>query len=108
MSREATDWAFEQAPRCERPADHHVLLAMANMVRKGTDTAFPSVAGISAATGLDRKMILASLARLDGELIEDTGLRMGRTQQVKVWRLAIHGLKGPATGPLKGPRSGTL
>lgn len=106
MSWEAITWAFAQ--RTERPADHHVLLVLANMVAKGTDTAFPSTAAISEATGLDRKMILASLARLDRVLIEDTGLRVGKTQQVKVWRLAIHGLKGARAAPLNDPRSGTV
>lgn len=82
----ALAWAFEQRPA--RPADHHVLLVLARHADRSTWTAFPSVAAISAVTGLNRKMVLASLGRLEWSgMIADTRHRMGRTGQIKVWRL---------------------
>ena len=88
MSRSAVDWASRQTP--PQPTDKLVLWALADATNKKTGEAFPSVAAVSAFTGLERKRIMASLARLEvGGWIADTGRRVGATKQVKVWRLAF-------------------
>lgn len=88
MSRAAVEWASRQAP--PQPADKLVLWALADAMNAKASEAYPSVAAISAFTGLERKRIMASLARLQaGGWIIDTGRRVGATKQVKVWRLAF-------------------
>ena len=72
------------------PADKLVLWALADATNAKSGIAFPSVAAVSAFTGLERKRVMGSLARLErGGFIFDTGERIGRTKQVKVWRLVI-------------------
>nr|WP_047170071.1 helix-turn-helix domain-containing protein [Sphingomonas sp. Y57] len=86
MSRAAVEWAAKQFP--PQPADKLVLWSLADATNKAGE-AFPSVAAVSAFTGLERKRIMSSLARLQsGGWIADTGRRVGATKQVKVWRLA--------------------
>lgn len=72
-----------------RASEKAVLMALALHVNQNTSACFPSVAQLRNRTELDRKTVLAALARLaKSDLIIDTELRRGRTQQVKVWKLA--------------------
>jgi pyocin large subunit-like protein len=76
--------------RAAYPADKLVLWALADAADDKTLTAFPSVAALVAFTSLERKRVMSSLARLTAiGVIIDTGERIGRTKQVKVWRLPI-------------------
>ena len=86
MSREATTWAAAQRPpKC---ADKAVLWALADASHRATWEAFPSVAAIGAFAMLNRKQVIASLDRLErAGLIRDSGRRVGRTAQVKVYLL---------------------
>lgn len=86
MSFQALAWAANQ--RTKRSADKLVLLAFADRHNTEQDAAWPSVAWLVDFTSLDRKTVIASMARLvaDGYL-HDTGERQGRTTQVKVYRL---------------------
>ncbi|MEH3121101.1 MAG: hypothetical protein PGN16_03830 [Sphingomonas phyllosphaerae] len=88
MSREATEWAADFRP--PHPADKSVLWALAHAHNRHKKCAYPSVAAIVEFTGWQRKVVLASLARLTAlGVIEDSGQRMGKTRQIKVWRLAF-------------------
>lgn len=88
MSRLAVEWAARQRPL--QPPDKLVLWALADAHNARTGRAFPSVAAIGEFTGWQRKAVLASLGRLvRAGLIVDTGERVGRTRQVKVWALPI-------------------
>ncbi|SNT06013.1 Helix-turn-helix domain-containing protein [Sphingomonas laterariae] len=81
-------WAASRHP--PNPDDKLVLWALADACNGRGDTAWPSVAALSDFSGLNRKMIINSLARLvRAGLIADTGDRVGKTGQVKVWRLAL-------------------
>jgi hypothetical protein len=67
-----------------------VLIGLASCA-DANHCAFPSVAWLTEFSCLDRKTVIAALARLaaeGAELIADTGLRKGRTKQVKVYQLA--------------------
>lgn len=86
MSRRAVDWVTWMRPTY--PADKLVLFALADAANDKTLTAYPSIKAIVAFTGLERKRVIGSLARLSATgLILDTGERVGRTKQVKVWRV---------------------
>lgn len=84
-----------------------VLVYMADQTT--SDLAFAAASTIATATALDRKTVLASLARLvEWGLIEDTGERRGRTGQIPVYRLLMNdGLfdVGPYS---KQPKNGTV
>lgn len=95
MSRPAVEWAATQKP--PQPADKLVLWALADATNIKTGLAFPSVAAIADFTGLERKRVMSSLARLEREgFAFDTGERIGRTKQVKVWRLVIRPKESPS------------
>lgn len=82
------DWAARQSP--PRGTDKLVLWALADAHNVAKRCAYPSVAAIAAFTTMERKRVMASLARLEKVgLIIDTGQRMGQTRQIKVWALPI-------------------
>lgn len=88
MSREATEWAARQRP--PHALDKLVLWAIADAHSREKRCAYPSVAAVVEFTGWQRRAVMASLSRLAAAgLIIDTGDRIGRTRQVKVWRLPI-------------------
>lgn len=88
MSREATDWAARQRPA--HALDKLVLWALADAHSREKRCSYPSVAAIVDFTGWGRRAVLSSLSRLAAAgLIIDTGDRLGRTRQVKVWRFPI-------------------
>lgn len=101
MSFDALAWAAKCKPGSM--ADKMVLLALAESAGRESGLAFPSVAAICEFGNMDRKTVLASLARLhDAGFIRDTGKRMGRTSQVKVFELALG--KSPENGTVKESR----
>lgn len=89
MSIEAMNWAWRQP--VPQSSAKFVLLAMANRSNpdaKGRVVCFAGIAYLSEITGQDRKTVIANLAKLRGwGLIDDTGERVGRTQQVPVYEL---------------------
>ena len=91
MSISALNWAFRaQAGSSSRKL---VLIALANWCGANNET-YPSVEAICGVTELNRKTVLDTLHGLaDAGLILDTGRRTGRSNGVRVWRLAV-----PETG----------
>ena len=88
MSKEAVVWAGQQRP--PRATDKSVLWALADCAARGGQITYPSVAWICEFSILKRQVVIDCLARLARiGLIEDTGDRIGRTRQVKVWRLCM-------------------
>ena len=89
VSADATRWASRQKP--PRPADKLVLWAMADQpMPSGRHLCFAAMATIVEFSGLDRKTVMASQARLKAAgLIIDTGDRRGHTKQIIVWRLPV-------------------
>lgn len=88
MNRRAVQWAAEQ--RVPRPADKLVLWALAHHADLKAFRAWPSIAAMTAFTGLNRKQIIAGLDRLEASgRISDTKERQGRTKQIKVYLIAV-------------------
>ncbi|MCP3732029.1 helix-turn-helix domain-containing protein [Sphingomonas sp. MG17] len=88
MSRKAVEWAGRQRPPAA--TDKLVLWALADAMNEKTGLCCPSVAAVAEFTMLERKRVMASMARLERcGLIFDTGDRIGKTRQVKCWRLVI-------------------
>jgi hypothetical protein len=85
MSIQAISWVFSQDIR---PSNiKFVLLALADNTNN-EGTCWPSVAAISSKTSQDRKTVISALRTLEEMgLLIDTGERVGRTKQVKVYRL---------------------
>lgn len=106
MSGAALGWAWKQP--VPMAAAKFVLVAFADQTT--SDLAFMSLAAISDMTGLDRKTVVASIARLiEWGLIEDTGERRGRTGQIPVYRMMLgEGLFDNAHYDQKNPKSGTV
>lgn len=85
MSLQALQWAFDQPVFSS--TQKFVLVALANFANE-TGKAYPSVATICEITCQNDKTVRKALASLAGAgLIEDTGMKFGSTQQVKVWQL---------------------
>lgn len=71
-----------------------VLIAVADRADDKTGLAFPSVADIVERTELDRKTVLNCIAELqEKKILTDTGKRIGKTNQVKIWLLDFSLLK---------------
>lgn len=89
-------WAMQQHVR---PASHKfVLVALANYADKESCLAWPTVAELVEVTGLDRKTVLPAIDQLcKGGYVTDTGVRRGRTGQVREFRLALETV--PKLGP---------
>lgn len=67
-----------------------VLFTLAESCNAETHTVFLSVASIAEAAELDRKTVISALDRLEAAgLIADTGERVGKTRQVKVYRMLL-------------------
>lgn len=88
MSIAALNWAFRaQAGSSSRKL---VLIALANWCGANNET-YPSVEAICGVTELNRKTVLDTLHALaNAGLITDTGRRTGRSNGVRVWRLAVY------------------
>lgn len=117
MSFDALAWAAKQSPGSS--GTKLVLLGLAECANRSHGLAFPSIAELVAFTCLDRKSVIANLDRLEAAgYITDTGRKVGRTGQIKVYQLHLNGPENgiPKTEPLKangteipskGPESGT-
>lgn len=85
MSLAAMTWAFGIELR---PAALKFLLISLADNADDQGRAFPAIATLCAKTSLDRKTVIAGLDALERRgLLSDTGKRVGRTSQVKVYRL---------------------
>lgn len=105
MSVEAITWALRQP--IQHSSAKFVLVVLANCAGADTALAWPSVAYLSAATGQDRKTVMANLQRLqEWGLIDDTGKRAGTTKQIIIYRLIC----GPDLFTAEGntPKTGTV
>lgn len=90
VSVEAITWALKQ--NVPNSSTKFVLVVLANCASGDTFRAWPSVAYLSAATGQNRKTIIANFGRLvELGLIRDTGKRTGETGQIPVYGLAVEG-----------------
>ena len=85
MSLDATRWAWQQ--RVGKSSAKLVLLSMADAANI-RDECYQSIPALVQDTEQNRKTIIASVKHLEEiGLIEDTGNRVGRTGQIKVYRL---------------------
>lgn len=83
-----------------------VLVALADNA-DDEGRAFPSIQSLVAKTSLDRKTVIHALDQLECmQLVEDTGMRVGRTHQVKVYRLV--GFVSNSTENGTHPENGTV
>jgi hypothetical protein len=81
----AIGWAFQQP--IAYSSWKFVLVALADACSDEWES-WTCIETIAAKTGLNRKTIIGALDQLEKlKVIEDTGKRVGRTQQVKVYRL---------------------
>lgn len=102
MSSKGIGWAIEQKAR---GIDKLVLILLAEAHKVESGLAFPSIKWLVEHTGLDRKTVIRSLDRLEiVGLIEDTGERVGKTNQVKCYRLQLGTV--PKAEPLVGKGAG--
>ena len=88
MSSEALAWAFKQDVK---PSSvKFVLVALCECAHYRTGLIHPSIDHICEITGLNRKTAIAAVAELERlALLTDTGERVGRTRQIKVYRAEI-------------------
>lgn len=102
MSTAALTWAFDQAGLSA--SEKLVLLVYANFAND-RGCAYPSNATVARLSGLNEKTARAAIDRLNhAELLVDTGDRVGRTQQVKVYRLGMESLPETDALPARAPR----
>lgn len=100
MSFFALAWAGQT--RVPRASDKLILLAYATCHNEESGNAYPSINWLSEWSSLDRKTVIASVARLEAAgLLVDTGRRVGATKQVKVYQLQLTDLTVPKTALLK-------
>lgn len=85
MSSEALAWAFRQ--ECKSSSVKFTLVALCECANYRTGRITPSIEHLSEITGQNRKTIIANVAALEAQgLIADTGERVGRTKQIKVYQ----------------------
>lgn len=85
MSIAAMNWAFSLD--LQPSSVKFLLVALADNA-DDEGRAFPSVALLAEKTSQDRKTVIKGLDILEGKgLLKDTGKRVGKTQQVKVYRI---------------------
>jgi hypothetical protein len=115
MSIAAMTWAFAQALK---PSSLKFLLVALADNADDQGRAFPSIECLVEKTSQDRKTVISGLDRLEElKLATDTGSRVGKTKQVKVYRLerfldrgnsTVNGIvEGPANSPVNGTDSET-
>ncbi|WP_230770660.1 helix-turn-helix domain-containing protein [Sphingomonas sp. Leaf4] len=102
MSTAALTWAFDMAGLSA--SEKLVLLVYANFANDRA-CAYPSNQTVCRLSGLNEKTVRSAIERLCAAgLLDDTGDRVGRTQQVRVYRLGIEsqpetdGFPAPAAG----------
>ena len=88
MSFDALAWAAKQTTGSS--STKLVLLGLAECASRPEAFAFPSIAALVEFTSLDRKTIVKALDKLEADgFSKDTGKRMGRTGQIKVYQLLL-------------------
>lgn len=113
MSIAAMTWAFGLVLK---PSSLKFLLVALADNADDQGRAFPSIECLAQKTSQDRKTIIAGLDRLEElKLATDTGSRVGKTKQVKVYRLerflesgnsTVNGIvEGQANSPVNGTGS---
>lgn len=88
MSSEALAWAFKSDAR---PSSvKFTLVALCECANYQTGKIFPSIKHICQITGQDRKTVISNIGKLVSEgWISETGERVGRTGQIKVYQAHI-------------------
>lgn len=105
MSFDALAWAARASGL--RPAEKLVLLGLAECADRHTYEAHPSIAALVEFGGLNRKTVIAALDTLGTKgLIAETGECVGKTKQVKVYRLSLETV--PKTEPSPKRNSSTF
>jgi hypothetical protein len=85
MSSEALAWAFKQD--CKSSSVKFTLVALCECANYRTGRITPSIEHLCEITGQNRKTIISNVAELEQQgLITDTGERVGRTKQIKVYQ----------------------
>lgn len=88
MSSEALAWAFKQD--CKSASVKFTLVALCECANYKTGRIMPSVEHLTEITGQNRKTIIANVAELEASgFIRDTGERVGRTMQIKVYEATL-------------------
>jgi len=107
MSIAAISWVFKQ--EIKPSSLKFVLVALADCADTN-GICWPSIDHITETTCQDRKTVIKSLDDLESRgWLVDTGKRMGRTNQVKVYRLTDDFFKSaPTTDCGKGSENGTV
>jgi hypothetical protein len=114
MSFDALAWAAKQ--RTGSSGTKLVLMGLAECASRKDALAFPSLAELAEFSDLDRKSIIANLDALEcGNFISDTGERVGRTKQIKVYRLHLESIpqteqfqkRNSTVFSAKSPKNGT-
>jgi hypothetical protein len=105
VSFDALAWAAKA--KGIRPAEKLVLLGLAECASRDDGLAFPSIAALIEFSGLNRKTVIGALSALvERRLIAETGDTVGKTAQIKVYRLIMETV--PKTGQLDSTENGTL
>lgn len=114
MSFDALAWAAKQSPGSS--GAKLVLLGLAECADRVHSLAFPSVAALVEFSCLDRKSVIANLAKLEASgFITDTGRKVGQTKQIKVYQLNLESVpkteqsqkRNDTENDAKGPKNGT-
>lgn len=88
MSFDALAWAARQYTGSS--GTKLVLMGLAECASRKDALAFPSVAELIEFSALNRKSVITNLDKLESlGFIADTGDRVGRTRQVKVYRICL-------------------
>ena len=96
MSFPALAWASKY--RADSAAEKLVLLAFADRHNEETGCAYPSLDWLCEFSSLNRKTVIAAIGKLEATgVLTDTGARMGRTKQIKVYSVAVETI--PKTEP---------
>lgn len=88
MSSEAMAWAFKSDVK---PSSvKFTLVALCECANYQTGKIFPSIKHLCQITGQDRKTVISNIGKLVSEgWIDETGERVGRTGQIKVYQANI-------------------
>lgn len=114
MSFDALAWAAKQ--NTGSSGTKLVLLGLAECADRQHGLAFPSISSLVEFSCLDRKSVIANLDKLEaGGFISDTGRKVGRTGQIKVYQLHLEAIpktepsqkRNSSDFPAKGPKNGT-
>lgn len=108
MSIRAIDWVLEHEVK---PASLKLVLVITANYASDTGMAYPSTETIARKTSVSRRSVVEALDLLvDQGWLEDTGKRVGRTKQIKVFRLkwANEQPKDAETAPLESAKTAPL